>query len=75
MLLDYLYARTGLNHFHSTDLQDMRRALLDEDEDEDNNGDGDGNEPGGGTADAAAPLAADRRRTPDIIASRRRFRR
>lgn len=68
MLLDYLYARTGLNHFHSTDLEDMRRALLDEDKNEN------GNEPGA-AADAAAPTAADRRRTSDIIASRRRFRR
>lgn len=29
----YLYHQTGLNHFHSTDLDDMRRALLDEDQD------------------------------------------
>lgn len=34
MLLRYFYAQTGLNRFHSTDLEDMRHALLDEDRDE-----------------------------------------
>lgn len=51
MLLRYLYVQTGLNHFHSTDLGDMRRALLDEDEDG----------PDGGSPDAASGAPPPRR--------------
>ena len=60
MFLQYLYHRTGLNHFHSTDLADMRRTLLDEDQDG----------PDGGSADVTARLAPPRRLRRHGIARR-----
>lgn len=47
MLFRYLYTQTGLNRFHSADLGDMRRALLDEDQDG----------PDGGSADISVQPA------------------
>ena len=71
MFLHYLYRQTGLNHFHSTDLADMRRALLDEDQDG----------PDGGSADVTGRLAPSGRwetgrtgQTPDQPLPRRRGR-
>ncbi len=61
MLLRYLYMQTGLNHFHSTDLADMRRALLDEDQDG----------PDGGSADVTLGSVPPRRQPPARIARRR----
>lgn len=55
MFLRYLYVKTGLNHFHSTDLTDMRQALLDEDRD-DNDGD---------SADVTARMVPPQRLAPD----------
>ena len=60
MFLQYLFRQTGLNHFHSTDLADMRRALLDEDQDG----------PDGGSADVTARLALPRRLKRPGIAPR-----
>ena len=61
MLLQYLYAQTGLNRFHSTDLEDMRRALLDEDRDE----------PDNRRADLSAKKGPQRPLAPRRIARRR----
>ena len=61
MFMRYLYTQTGLNHFHSTDLADMRRALLDEDDDE----------PDGGSADVSARQGPQSRQVADVIACRR----
>lgn len=61
MLMRYLYTQTGLNHFHSTDLDDMRRALLDEDQDG----------PDGGSADISARPGPQRHPVPGRIARRR----
>lgn len=48
MLFRYFFMQTGLNPFHSPDLADMRRALLDDDQDG----------PDGGSADIAPRTAA-----------------
>ena len=61
MLMRYLYVQTGLNHFHSTDLADMRRALVDEDQDG----------PDGGSSDVTARMAPPRRQAPGRTAPRR----
>ncbi|MCZ0962753.1 hypothetical protein [Paracoccus benzoatiresistens] len=57
----YIYVQTGLNHFHSTDLNDMRSALLDEDQDG----------PDGGSADIVTRPRPHYHPVPARIAQRR----
>jgi hypothetical protein len=54
MIFRVLYTQTGLNRFHSTDLADMREAILEEDQDG----------PDGGSPHVALPSVR-RKESPD----------